>query len=309
MINLDKVAKRFGSTLAVDRVSLKIQEGEIVGFLGPNGAGKTTTIKLIAGILPPSQGQVLIDNLNYENSGSEIRKKIGYLPENNPLYEELTVEEYLKLWLSVKALESVEEKEALRFVVRNANLAEVYYRPISQLSKGFRQRVGLAQAILAQPEILLLDEPTEGLDPNQRREIHQLIKGLGKNRTVIICSHVLPEVVKMCNRVIVIHQGKIVADDTPENLGRLRGGKQYFEVEVSGPKINRQLFKELSYVVGVEEIKKKDVKGKYFVIETGTESDIRPAIISLVKKYDWQLWTLFRRQLDLEDIFAQLTKD
>ena len=305
MIQLEKVTKKFGPTVAVDEISLSIKEGEIVGLLGPNGAGKTTTVRMIAGVLPTTSGKILIDGKDLEGNDREIKKKIGYLPEDNPLYDELTVEEYLKLWADLKGVEA--KKDTLRFVIEKANLASVYYRPIAQLSKGFRQRVGLAQAILAQPEILLLDEPTEGLDPNQRREIHSLVKFLGKERTVIICSHVLPEVARMCNRVIIIHQGKVVADGKPHQLSRLSGNEQIVEVEIAGAGVLADL-KKLAGITQVSEEKGKATKGKYFVLKSNLKEDLRPAILELVKKKHWQLWTILRKEAELEEIFAQLTK-
>lgn len=232
MILLQNVGKKFSGRTAVDNVSLEIGRGEIVGLLGPNGAGKTTTIRMIAGTLLPSSGQVFIDA--EELSQHEEKKSlIGYLPENNPLYENLTVEEHLRFFFELKQMSlsrhsgrgpesdpGVAQDDRIKSVVKLLSLETVYYRPIGELSKGFKQRVGLSQTLLSDPAILLLDEPTEGLDPNQRREIQDLIKGLGKERTVVICSHVLSEVAKMCQRILIINQGRIVADDRVENLGQ-----------------------------------------------------------------------------------------
>ena len=214
MIEVRGLKKRFGQVKALDGLSFKIGRGEIVGLLGPNAAGKTTTLNILAGVLPPSGGQVLIDGQDLEENPLGLKQKIGFLPENNPLYEEMLVEEYLRFWAEVKGLDKAGQKQALDFVIKNCDLKSVLGRPISELSKGFRQRIGLSQAILIKPEILLLDEPTEGLDPNQRREISGLIKALGKNRTVIISSHVLSELEKIVDRMIIINKGKLVAEGT-----------------------------------------------------------------------------------------------
>ncbi|MBN1262760.1 MAG: ABC transporter ATP-binding protein [Candidatus Pacebacteria bacterium] len=306
MIQLQHVTKQFGQAVAVEDFSLKIGEGEIIGFLGPNGAGKTTTIRMMAGVLPPSKGKVIIDGKQLIQKSQSIKTKIGYLPENNPLYEELTVEEYLKFWLKVKGIFPAEQKKALSFVIKGTGLGPVYYRLIGELSKGFRQRVGLAQAILSRPQILLLDEPTEGLDPNQRREMHALIKELGKRKTVIICSHVLSEVTRMCNRLVIIHRGKLVADGSPDSLSKAASGQQIIEVELTGNKILSQI-KGLSGVDEVVEDKARGENGQYLVVKSADKKDLRPAIFSLVKKNRWQLWTLVKKQIEIEDIFAQLT--
>ena len=193
MIELKKVVKRFDQVTALDGLSFTVKKGEIVGLLGPNGAGKTTTLRVLAGVLPISQGKILVNRQPLDKVIRQLKEKIGYLPENNPLYEEMTVEEYLYFWAEIKGLDREAQSRAINLVINQTGIGEVYYRLIGNLSKGYRQRVGLSQAILTRPEILLLDEPTEGLDPNQRQQIRKLIKQLGKNRTVIVSSHVLSE--------------------------------------------------------------------------------------------------------------------
>ncbi len=302
MIALTKLSKRFDRQFVVNDVNLKIKQGEIVGLLGPNGAGKTTTLRMIAGVLPPSKGTVVIDDANIETD-SVVKKRIGFLPENNPLYDELTVEEYLSFWSDMKEIPQGERQEAIDFVVDRCGIVEVYYRPISELSKGYRQRVGLSQAILTKPDILILDEPTEGLDPNQRQDIAALIRDLGKERTVIISSHVLSELAKIVNRMIIIHKGAIVADETPDNLRRLGSSSQIVEMEVKGNHVISTL-KKVDGVMDVHEAKKD-----YYVVEVEKKLDIREKLYKLSVKNRWTLLTLVAKERAIEDVFSQLTSN
>ena len=302
MITLTKLSKRFDRQFVVSDVNLKINQGEIIGLLGPNGAGKTTTLRMIAGVLPPSKGTVVIDETNIETDGI-VKKRISFLPENNPLYEELTVEEYLSFWSDMKEIPKSERQEAIDFVVDRCGISEVYYRPISELSKGYRQRVGLSQAILTKPDILILDEPTEGLDPNQRQDIAALIRDLGKERTVIISSHVLSELAKIVNRMVIIHKGAIVADETPDNLRRLGSSSQTVEIEVKGNHVLSTL-KKVDGVIDVHEIKKD-----YFVVEIEKKLDIREKLYKLAVKNKWTLLTLVAKERAIEDVFSQLTSN
>ncbi len=301
MIEARNLKKKFGVIKALDGVSFKIKRGEIVGLLGPNAAGKTTTLNILAGVLPPSAGQVLIDEQDLEENPLVLKQKIGFLPENNPLYEEMLVEEYLRFWAQVKGLEKEEQKGALDFVVKSCDLRGVFYRPIGELSKGFRQRVGLAQAILSKPEILILDEPTEGLDPNQRREIAGLIRSLGKNRTVIISSHVLSEVEKIVGRMLIIHRGKLVAQGTVEELKKLGGGN-ILEVEIRGREVKSGLAK-IPGVLKIEETKKD-----YYLLEVEGNKDLREEIFKTAVKKKWLILTMLSRGRALEEVFAQLTE-
>ncbi|MGB9911722.1 MAG: ABC transporter ATP-binding protein [Microgenomates group bacterium] len=301
MIEVKGLKKRFGQVKALDGLSFKIGRGEIVGLLGPNAAGKTTTLNILAGVLPPSEGKVLIDEEDLEENSLLLKQKIGFLPENNPLYEEMLVEEYLRFWAEVKGLTKEEQKKAVDFVVKNCGLKEVFYRPVGELSKGFRQRVGLAQAILTKPEILLLDEPTEGLDPNQRREISGLIKSLGKDRTVIISSHVLAELEKMVDRMIIINKGKLVADGKVEELKRMGGGVNLLEVEIHGKGVKEGLVK-IPGVLRVEELRKD-----YYLLEVEGKKDLREEIFKTAVAKKWVLLTMFSRGRAIEEVFAQLT--
>ncbi|EKD62685.1 MAG: ABC transporter [uncultured bacterium] len=300
MITLSKLSKRFDRQLVVNDVNIKINEGEIVGLLGPNGAGKTTTLRMIAGVLPPSKGKVEIDGTDITLDGS-IKKRIGFLPENNPLYDEMTVEEYLAFWADMKGIAKSDQQDAIDFVVDRCGISEVYYRPISELSKGYRQRVGFSQAILTKPDILIFDEPTEGLDPNQRQDIANLIRDLGKKRTVIISSHVLAELAKIASRMIIIHKGAVVADETPENLRKLGSSSQIVELEVKGTGVLSTL-KKIDGVVDVSETRKN-----YFVVEVNKKQDIREDLYDLSVKNKWKLLTLVARERAIEDVFGQLT--
>lgn len=302
MITLTNLSKRFDRELVVKDVNVKIEEGEIVGLLGPNGAGKTTTLRMIAGVLPASKGSVQIDDSSIAVDNT-LKKRIGFLPENNPLYAELTVEEFLSFWADMKEIPKNDQQEAIDFVVDRCGIEEVYYRPISELSKGYRQRVGLSQAILTKPDILILDEPTEGLDPNQRQEIATLIRDLGKKRTVIISSHVLAELAKITTRMIIIHKGGVVADETPENLKKLGSSSQIVEIEVKG----RNIMSTLKKVNGVTAVTEK--KKNYFVIEAEKKDDIREELFKLAVKNKWMLKTLLAKEIAIEDVFSQLTNN
>lgn len=306
MIELDNISKNFGPNKVIKNLSLKIKEGEVVGFLGPNGAGKTTTVRMITGVLPPSKGRVSVNGVDLFSEDITTRPHIGYLPENNPIYDDMTVEEFLKMWSCLKEIESSKIDDLISEAVESAGLQDVFYRPISELSKGYRQRTGLAQAILSKPEILLLDEPTEGLDPNQRNDIHKLIKGLGKKRTVIICSHVLPEITKMCDRVVIINKGKIVADSPTSDLGKLTSGGTVYELLATGANILKEL-KTLPKVIGVE--KEKDDVATKWIITSESKKDLRLNIFEMAKNNNWKLYELAKKQFDLEDIFTRVTKE
>ena len=300
MITLTNLSKKFDSQLVINNLNLKIKESEIVGLLGPNGAGKTTTLRMIAGVIPPSKGTVNIDGQNIAVADN-LKKRIGYLPENNPLYSDLTVEEYLSFWADMKEIAKEKRPEAIDFVIDRCGIADVYYRPISELSKGYRQRVGLSQALLTRPDILIFDEPTEGLDPNQRQDIATLIKDLGKKRTVIISSHVLTELSKIASRLIIIHKGNIVADDSPENLKKIGSNSQTIEMEVKGINVVSQI-KKIAGVLGV-----KQTKPNYFIIKAEKKRDLREDIFKLSVKNKWILLTLVAKERAIEDVFSQLT--
>lgn len=300
MIEAENLGKRFDTRFAVQDIRFRIKPGEIVGLLGPNGAGKTTTLRMISGVLPPSTGTVTIDGRTFENDES-LKGKVGFLPENNPLYDDMTVEEYLDFWCRIKSVPADRKAESVQFVTQSCGIADVYYRPIGELSKGYRQRVGLSQAILTKPDILVLDEPTEGLDPNQRHDIATLIRDLGKKRTVIISSHVLSEIARIASRLIVIHKGVIVADGSPEALRQSGGNRTSVVVEVKGDRIKSTL----RSIPGVDRIAEEGPDT--FVLESSKKTDVRPAVFDAAVRNKWKLLTLMRRETDIEDVFGALT--
>jgi ABC-2 type transport system ATP-binding protein len=307
MISVDNVTKLFGDNIAVNNLSFSINDGEIVGLLGPNGAGKTTTMRIMSGFLSPDEGDILIEDISVVNNPIQAQEMIGYLPENNPLYKDMLVSEFLNFSLDLKKLEGDARTKALDFAVNAVSIQDVYYRPISELSKGYKQRVGIAVALLHKPKILIMDEPTEGLDPNQRNEIRSLIKKLSKDHTIIISTHVMQEVEAICSRMIIINKGKKVADGSVEDLSRGAGNEILIHAEIEGDKIKEKL-QEL------KEIKKLNVeKGKAdkFKVEIVTDMKyaVQPDLAKLAKNNDWVIWQLNEHKLDLEDVFKQLTID
>src|SRR5437867_18078 len=236
MIEAENLTKRYAGVTALSGVSFEVNRGEIVGFLGPNGAGKTTTMRILTGFIPASAGRVEVAGCDVFEESLEVRRHVGYMPENNPLYVDMRVSEYLKYRARLKGVPRSERRDRLEEVVKMTGLAEVERRVIGQLSKGYRQRVGLADALLADPDLLILDEPTIGLDPVQIRQVRQLIKDLGKRHTILLSTHILPEVEMTCNRVIIIHRGKILASDTPANLMKTLHSGGLIQVEVRGPR-------------------------------------------------------------------------
>lgn len=306
MIRATNLSKMFSGKKVVDGINFQIGKGEIVGLLGPNGAGKTTTIRMLAGILPPSSGEVLVEGKDLFEGDKSEKSPIGYLPENNPLYDFFTVEENFNFWAQLKGLKSEYFLPRRSLLLETLGLEAVYFRPIGELSKGYKQRVGLSQALLSDPSILLLDEPTEGLDPNQRREIETLIKGLGQERTVVICSHVLSEVTKICQRVIIINRGKIVADDQVTNLTTGSKNRQILIIIAQGQNIKSHL-QQLPGVVSVK-VDDTETSNQKFTVEAESDIDLRPQIFNLAKDNGWQLLELKLSQISLEDVFSELTK-
>jgi ABC-2 type transport system ATP-binding protein len=309
LITLDNVSKSFGRTVAVDDVSFTVDRGEVVGFLGPNGAGKSTTMRLITNFLEPDDGAVLIDGVDVREDPVGARRRIGYLPENNPLYDDMLVAEYLRFVGDLRGVGMDGPGSALDDTVQASGIAEVFYRPIGELSKGYKQRLGLAAAILHRPDFLILDEPTEGLDPNQRQEIRRLIREVGKEHTVILSTHVLPEVEETCRRIVVIHEGKIVADGSTEDLmaqARDTGTKRTVVVEVRGEGVAREVVK----LPNVEEVTdESESEGRTrLTLAVGSGPDPRPEIFRLAKAKDWVLWELHEETASLQDLFSQLTR-
>ncbi|MFL5494423.1 MAG: ATP-binding cassette domain-containing protein [Gemmatimonadales bacterium] len=303
---LEQVSKRFGDVPAVDDVSFAIDRGQVVGFLGPNGAGKSTTMRMITQFLEPDAGSIRMEGTPLAQAGRDAKRRIGYLPENNPLYGEMLVSEYLEFVGRLRAL-GAELRSATEEAVAATGIEPVYHRPIGELSKGFRQRVGLAAAILHRPDLLVLDEPTEGLDPNQRVEIRRLIGHLGRERTVLLSTHVLPEVQFTCSRLLIINRGRIVADGpVDELLTRAKGGAR-IAVEASGTGIAEGLG-ALEGVHVVEPREPDDGRVRLTLITIGAE-DLRPRIFELAKTSGWTLFELHQEAGNLEDLFRQLTTD
>ena len=306
MISVEGVTKRFGPLTAVDSVSFDVDRGEVVGFLGPNGAGKTTTMRMLTGTLQPDGGRVLYDGAPIDVDLSAAKRRVGYLPEANPLYEEMLVCEYLEYAGRLREMEGATLRSSITEAVDETGLGSVFFRPIAELSKGYRQRVGLAAAILHHPEILVLDEPTEGLDPNQRVEIRRLVNDLGKERTVLLSTHVMQEVEATCSRLLVISRGRLVADGQTADLVAQRSGGTTYVVEAEGDKVAEGL----SRLPHVEPKDVADVSGRTRVrlVSRGSE-ELGPAIYRMARDRDWTLWELRKEQASLEDVFRELTRD
>lgn len=306
-IQVRGVTKKFGQTVAVDDVSFQVAKGEIVGFLGPNGSGKTTTMRLITSYYTPDSGDILIDGLDNQTNDVRTRQKIGYLPENNPLYGDLLVHEYLYFVAELHGLSSGERRSSINDVVEEVGIETVYFKPLNQCSKGYRQRVGLAQAILHRPEILIMDEPTEGLDPNQRVPIRELITSMGKERTVMLSTHILQEAEATCDRLLIINAGKIVAEGTVAELRSQASKERSVQIEATGTGLQEAL----SQLTNVDKLERhRPINGRErFSISFVGDADIRPEIFNLAKERDWILWDLHLEQDRLEDLFHTLTAE
>jgi ABC-2 type transport system ATP-binding protein len=305
MIDVQHVTKRYGNMTALDDISFSINKGEIVAFLGPNGAGKTTTMRILTGFMPPTHGTVRIAGFDCLQAPWEVKKHIGYLPETPPLYLELTVSEYLMFVGRIKRVHPEQLAERMDTIIVQTGLADVRGRVIGHLSRGYRQRVGLAQALLHNPPVLILDEPTTGLDPNQIIEIRDLIKNLAGSHTIILSTHMLAEATAICQRVIIIHQGQIVAVDTPEQLGaKLRESETLsLTVKQSDP----QLLEALHQIPGVIRVSQGTTPQTY-VMETQMGRDIREELTKLVVARNVGLLELKTQPLTLEDVFKVLTQ-
>ena len=306
MIKVQQLTKRFAGCVAVDGVSFEVARGEIVGFLGPNGAGKTTTMRILAGYLPATGGSASIAGYDVFHDSIEVRRRIGYLPENVPLYPEMRVDEYLHFRARLKGVHGRNRRKRVDEVKGMCGLGEVGRRIIGQLSKGYRQRVGLAESLVHDPELLILDEPTIGLDPNQIRQVRELIKDLSQRHTVLLSTHILPEVEMTCRRVVIIHRGKVVASDTPENLKRLREGGSDVVAEIRGPA--EDVRAKLAAVPGVTGGTVTDAAGWCrAVVACEQEAALRPLLFDAVARAGWGLRELRAERKSLEDIFVSLT--
>lgn len=306
MIDVSQLTKRYGSTLAVDHVNFTVQPGEVVGLLGPNGAGKTTMLKILTGYLPPTEGSARMAGLDVTETPIELRRRVGYLPETNPLYDELAVYETLQWTARLRGMEAAAQDSAIRHVIGVCGLQSVVGKDIGQLSKGFRQRVGLAQAILHDPEILILDEPTSGLDPNQQNEVRQLIQRLRQKKTVLLSTHILSEAQSACDRVLIIHQGRIVADGTPEILGQRMSGGQRVLLEIRAP--GEAARDALAGMAGVSRVQLQRESGGTALLTVETDHlDVREGIFNTAVEKRWTILQMTPERLSLEDVFRQLT--
>jgi len=308
MIELKGLNKKYGNIKAIDNLEFSVKKGEILGFLGPNGAGKTTTLRIITCFLRPTSGTVFVNGLNVLSHSLEVRKKIGYLPENSPLYSDMKVEEYLVYRMKLKKVMKRERKTQLDFILSKCALNSVRKQLIGELSKGYRQRVGFADAISHNPSILILDEPTQGMDPGQKIEIRNLIKELGQEHTVIFSTHILPEVELLCNRVVIIHKGHIQADSTTKKLRESASEETPILFEVDGPKDEVEKEIQKLPVQSVEYMVKRDSFLKYSVkAKEDSSLSVKDGLYEIVRSKNWKLRTLYQEEKTLEEIFIQIT--
>lgn len=298
-INVKNLSKQYGSQKAVDGISFSVDKAEIVGFLGPNGAGKSTTMKMITGYLESDAGNIEVCGIPVKDNSIETNKKIGYLPEANPLYPEMYVREYLRFIANVHQIKN--SKQVIEDIIKTVGLTPESNKKIGQLSKGYKQRVGLAAALVHDPEVLILDEPTSGLDPNQIVEIREVIKKLGKDKTVLFSSHIMQEVEAICDRVIIINKGNIVADDKLQNLQRTSSGSQYVTVEFKN-KVDIEVLKKLAGVIEVQH-----VQSSVFNIQCSNADDLKKELLKLSIEQNLDIVSLQSETKNLESVFKSLT--
>jgi ABC-2 type transport system ATP-binding protein len=308
MIQVEHLTKRYSGFTAVGDISFHVAKGEIVGFLGPNGAGKSTTMRMITGYLPPTSGRASIAGFDIFTDSVRARQHLGYLPESTPLYQEMRVDEYLRYRAALKGVSSSLLRDRVGDVLELCNLQEKQRAIIGTLSKGQRQRVGIADALVHDPDLLILDEPTIGLDPNQIRQVRELIKNLATRRTVLISTHILPEVEMMCSRVIIIHKGRIRASDTAENLLRNHRSVGAVRIEIASPP--SETGENLSKLPGIKEVTQQITESGTTVFELRTDAgvDLVPDVFRLAKEQNWNLLELSRKKPTLEDVFVDLTQ-
>lgn len=310
MIEVSNLVKRYGDHTAVDHLSFKIEKGKIYGFLGPNGAGKSTTMNMITGYIASTEGTVTIDGHDILEEPEKAKKCIGYLPEQPPLYFDMTVLEYMKFAADLKKIPKDKKKEMIEEVMDMVKISDMRNRLIKNLSKGYRQRVGLAQAILGYPEVIILDEPTVGLDPKQIIEIRDLIRSLGKKHTVILSSHILSEVSAVCDYVLIISHGKLVASDTPDNLGKLAAGSNTLNLFVKGQKEGiRKLLEEIPGVKELQMSKRPEEEGFDVTVSTEENTDIREEVFFKMAENHYPILEMQSKKVSLEEIFLELTED
>ena len=305
-IEIENLTKSYGSQKAVNDISFKINTGEVVGFLGPNGAGKSTTMKMITCFLAAEAGTIRMGEYTVDRHPEEFKKRIGYLPEDNPLYTEMAIIDYLRFCAEIQSIPSDQISERIASMIDVCGLEQEKLKKIGELSKGYRQRVGLAQAMIHDPEILVLDEPTSGLDPNQIIEIRKLIKKLGREKTVILSSHILSEVEATCDRILIINQGKIVADGTSSNLRQQASGQEVLTVQIETSN-GADAEKDLRDLATVETVKPIEGKTGFFTLQSKPDSSSRKAVFDLCVRNKWYLLEMAGSETSLEDIFRELT--
>jgi ABC-2 type transport system ATP-binding protein len=304
-IVVENLTKKYGEQKAVNDISFKINTGEVVGFLGPNGAGKSTTMKMITCYMAPTSGDVRLDELSILNEQEDIKKKIGYLPENNPLYTDMAIVDYLRFCAEIQGVSKAKIPSRIGDMIDMCGLERERHKKISELSKGYRQRVGLAQAMIHDPEILILDEPTTGLDPNQIIEIRKLIKKLGKEKTVILSSHILSEVEATCDRILIINRGRIVADGTSDTLRSQAEGKELLTVKIEAA--DADIKKALLGLASVETVEPVEGKVGFFSVRSKPEVSSRKEVFDLCVSKKWYLLEMTGHETKLEDVFRELT--
>jgi ABC-2 type transport system ATP-binding protein len=309
VIEVQNLTKRYGRVTAVEDVSFRVERGEILGFLGPNGAGKTTTMRILTGYMPATEGKALVAGFDVFDQPIDAKRRTGYLPETPPLYPDMTVAEYLTFVAKIKGVASADRKERIATVMERTRVADMAGRLCSKLSKGYKQRVGLAQALIHNPDVLILDEPTAGLDPKQIIETRQLIKQLAGDHTIILSTHILPEVSQTCDRVVIINKGRVVAVDTPDNLtARLRGSEtMYVQVDAGGADPSAAL----TAIAGVTRVAEADRRDGVVAFEVDSETgrDVRRDLARAVVTSGWGLLEMRPMRMSLEDIFLSLTTE
>ena len=307
MIEVKNVTKKYGKAVAVDDISFEIKEGGIVGLLGPNGAGKSTTMNMLTGFIEQTEGEIIVDGYNMLKKPKKAKKEIGYMPEGVPLYMDLTVKEFVTYMAEIKKVNKKERKEKVEKIIEQTGLKDVEKKLVKNLSRGYKQRVSMAGALVGEPKILILDEPTVGLDPKQITEIRNLIKDLGKTHTIILSSHILSEVSQICNKVIIINKGKIVAVDTPENLENKVSNNNMIYVTVEDKDNKIESVKEkVQGIEKIELIKNNEDETKEYVIETAKDTDIRKEIFAELAKENITIFEMKKADSTLEDAFMKL---
>ena len=310
MIQVENLTKYYHTLCAVDQINFDIQKGEILGLLGPNGAGKTTTLRMLTGYLQPSSGNIHVKGLSIDQHMLEIKKILGYLPESAPLYHDMLVFDYLNYVAAVREINGDQKLARIRRLADLCGINEVMHQPIGELSKGYKQRVGLAHAMMNDPEVLVLDEPTSGLDPNQIVEIRKIIKAIGKEKTIILSTHILSEAEATCDRIVIISQGKIVADGSTENLKRSAGGKKDMHLSLQNADFET-VQKSFADIKGIENVSRLSETDDTLNVRLSYQStdDLRPDVYRKIKKTDWVLLDFHQETRSLENIFRELTKE